>query len=235
MRTAICLSGQPREVAETWPTFAQYLYSALPNPDVFIHTSEAYNVPEFLDTIKPKAYVIAPQFPFPKGVDVLRRIRYHNLDHANSYLQEAHGCKQIWNLVEQHEVRENFQYDFVVRTRPDLLYMRPMPLAKFDLNAVNAGYPNLSVSNEFALGPRGVMAQYFGLFDWLMTTGETWLHAENFRLAMHSERVYQSWIILATYLLDFCKVAVRDIPDVWCHYRIMHCEKANSYKWVMCP
>jgi len=62
LRTAICMSGLPRQIKETWKSYVEFLHNSFPNPDLFIYTGEEFDTPDFFDTIKPKGYVVEPQY-----------------------------------------------------------------------------------------------------------------------------------------------------------------------------
>jgi len=245
MRTAVCLSGQPREVAEIWPTFVNNLLAHLPNPDVFIHTSQPYPVPqEYWDFVRPKAYVIEQQQPFPEMEELLARIGYCSPEHRNSYLQDIHGQRRVWTLKRQYEFDHGFRYDLAVRCRPDLLFLRPITLDLLELDKINhLADPDLAnMPNEFAIGPDEQMAHYLTIFDWLRAEGEKHLLPTNGRLQHDPKGCYSPERISAVCLIDtlglrlgraklppeIARVHPRHTKAFY--YRIMYRQKLGCYE-----
>jgi hypothetical protein len=60
-RTAVLISGMPREVDQVWKSFKDHVLNYLPNADVFIYSGGYYPVDErFFEQIKPKLYMVEP-------------------------------------------------------------------------------------------------------------------------------------------------------------------------------
>lgn len=174
MRIAVCLSGQPRSVAKVWHSLYQNLVRPL-ECDVFIHTSEPYQVEDdFWTKIRPKKYSVEPQFPFPEQEAALRE-KYFCVASLNSYLQQIHGYRRAWELKEE-------PYDLVIRTRPDLEYLRPITLDMFDPEKINILPRAIDPKREqcgtdvFFIGPDHLMKEVFNVFDWVanLTIGSAW-------------------------------------------------------------
>jgi hypothetical protein len=241
MRTAICFSGQPREVADIWPTFVNNLLNQMPSPDVFIHSSGPY--PDaFLKAVQPKKYVVEPQVCYPHLENLLKMVGYLPDDNRNSCLQEFNGVKQANLLKRAYEQEHGFHYDLVVKTRPDLLYLRPITLDLLELDKIN----NLIVPDfpfyisEFAIGPNDQMDRYCELFDWFSQHGERFLNRDNPRFKYRNQ--FSPLIILAIYLEDYCGFTLgrpnlpEDVKKMHrkytgsAYYRIMYRQKLGYYE-----
>jgi hypothetical protein len=228
MRTAVCLSGQPREVSEVWQTFRDHLYKNMPNPDVFIYTSQDYACPDFFNEIKPAAYVIEDQFRHIAIEDYLRAAGFYAEHRIDPTIQQFYGTTKVRDLVKSHEEQNGFKYDLIVRTRPDFIYLRPVTLDIFDLTKLNNFHmPGaLSMSTEFAIGPREEMNKYFGLYDWLATEGIKYLTPANPRLEFPPDHKYNCDVIMVTYIEDYLKMQLgtpKYAPDAtwpYDYYRI---------------
>jgi len=215
MRTAVCLSGQPREVNDAWPTLAGYLLKNLPHPDVFIHTSEPYPVTEaFFRLVRPKRYVIESQSLFPHLEAMLNRIDYNDDRHKyqNDYLQQVYGWKRVWSLKEDYESATGAKYDLAVRVRPDMLFLQPITLANIDPAKITVFCPvPESLTIDFAIGRDGLMAHYFKLFDWLVEGGESFLASSGRKREFFGQHTYDT--IMRSYLFDYLRLPVAVARD----------------------
>src|ERR1022692_1542005 len=115
MRTAICFTGQPRSIKQTWKTYHEFLHNNLPNPDVFIYTSEEYNCPEFFDVIKPVSYLVEGQFPHDNMESFLKEAGFYADHMINSTIQQFYGWKKVLEMKMDYELKNNFKYDLVVK------------------------------------------------------------------------------------------------------------------------
>jgi hypothetical protein len=237
MRTAICFSGQPRGVATCWRSAWEHLIRHLPNPDVFIHSSQPYsNVPqEFYDILHPVKVVIEDQYPFPHIEDILSRTRYYDNGHRNSYLQQIFGWKRVGEVKKEHENSTGVKYDLAVRIRPDLIFLQDVPLATLELDKVNTlhgvGPGVAAMPVEFAIGPDQLMDKYFGCFDWLCAEGEKHLKSDNWRILLGGYNHYNCDLIMATYMIDALGVPVaRNNLSPYSYYRIKHLHDMGIYQ-----
>ena len=210
MRTAVCLSGQPREVAETWQSFIHYLLANLPNPDVFIHTSQEYKVPgEYWEIVQPKAYVIEPQHSFPEIENILANSRWSKASQTpelrNSYLQDLWTQRSAWRLKEEHERLNGIKYDLLVRCRPDLIFLQPITLSMLEAGKIcTLASPDMAhTPNEFAIGPNEAMSKWFTVFDWLSEYGLEWLNKDHPRLRYPPHGYFNTEKITMLCLCDF--------------------------------
>jgi hypothetical protein len=248
MRTAICLSGlavSPQvSVPLNWQeecggSFCRHLLAHFPNPDVFIYTGQPYPADQqFIDTIKPVAYVVEEQVRHPHMEDVLRKVNYGEPGHYNAYSQQIYGWKRVGELKTAHEQATGAKYDIVVRTRPDFLYFKDIKPDMLELDKLNTLHPKTdrNLANEFAIGPDNIMSLYFGQYDWLLNEGEKFLNKDNFRLYYHHLQIFCSATILSTYLIDQMKVPVAEqkLPEGCTSpfqvYRITYRHKLGCYE-----
>jgi hypothetical protein len=242
MRTAVLFSGQPRAVAECVESMKLHLIDKLPNPDIYIYTSQSF--PEHvIETLKPCQYIVEEQF---KHRDMERAIGefYHSQCHLNPYIQQIYGIKKVWELKEAFQVAHNLpKYDYVVRERPDHLWFSSFSLEmagvggnKFSTLSGTSPEPYCMIQ-EFGIGSEEVMKKYCGLYDWLLEHGQKRLKQGHPLCELDPGGKFNSDSILSMYLLDEMKIehvapvypdGVRWVYDL---YRIIHLHKDGQYKY----
>jgi hypothetical protein len=230
MKTAICVSGLTREVSETWKSFVDNLLINLPLPDVFVYAADAYPA-DYLDFIKPKKYVVEKQSHFSDMQDILKRIKYIDMGHANSLLQQFYGFKKVWELKKDYEVSNNVSYDIAVRVRPDLIFLKPINLEWFDLTKINIFGDFHYMNVEFAIGQDTAMGHYMKVFDWLAGPGEECLLKDTRRRDENNYGFYNSDLIMRAYLIDNLHISGNGVSkNPYDHYRIMRLHKKGEYQ-----
>lgn len=236
-RTAVLLSGLPREVDETWRSWANLL-GALPNPDIFIYSSQYYTVgPEFYTSILPKKYKVENQWRHTETEQKIKNAGFYDNDQINSCIQQFYGIKRVWELKEDYEKEMGIKYDLVVRTRPDFIWLRPINLDWLELDKISNLHANFSptVCSEFAIGPNDLMEKYCKLFDCFSSIGEQVFLNTNPRLS-YSNGLYNTDVVLTVYLYDHLKLQTgtneripMDFHSPYDYYRIMFRHKRNLY------
>jgi hypothetical protein len=88
-------------------------------------------------------------------------------DTAREQLEKIHAC---YSLVVDHEASRGWPYDWIVRTRPDLGWLRPLPPAdSFAREHVYVPSNYWPMGDQFALVPRRLAGIYFHAFRSLYT------------------------------------------------------------------
>ena len=233
MRTAILLCGMPREFPETWESFIENLYSQMPNPDVYIYAPSPYEVPEFFSIVKPKAYVVEPQFRHTHLEPFLSSIGFYAEHRIDPTIQQFYGLKKVWEL--KQSVGE--KYDLVIRTRPDLIYLTPITLDILDTEELNNLHANFapSMCTEFAAGPEHLIEKYCGIYDWLDGEGRKLLDQNNPRLNYPLDHKYNCDLLMISYIEDYLGIQLarqrlpKETPSPYDYYRIMGRHKKGEY------
>jgi hypothetical protein len=195
MKIAICLSGQPRTIEYSTPNILQYFSSSDYEFDFFCHSWD-YNTykrkninskfgdpPVYWDSsvmvdvgqlneqillYKPKKFLI-------EGAEIFKGIRFPWDSLTYSMMIANHFKKQ-------YEIENNFRYDFVVRSRFDLIFN---PIFKFTVPVqahrnnhldifctnearMNFEYSRMNVSDEFFYGSSTAMDILTDLYRRLM-------------------------------------------------------------------
>jgi hypothetical protein len=143
MKIAVCFSGQLRTGTTVSPNILRYIGALLPNCDFFVHTWDQQSVPhganytfepidpqilsEFYQTYQPLAMVVEPYdlrpiSPIWSGYRVDSQGR--NLVSMFESIYEANKLKST------HEQKYDFNYDLVVRIRPDIVFRADKSLAE---------------------------------------------------------------------------------------------------------
>ena len=142
MRVALCLSGLPRYIKESYALFSKNLVG-FESMDIFIHSwkqqdtdplgvhkdvvrldsveeiDQLYNITDSL--FEPQRYDIAPE-----------NIEHDEFIHWSMFYS-------VWaanNLKRQHETKNNIKYDRVIRTRFDCALCKPLDVEEYPSDKV---------------------------------------------------------------------------------------------------
>ena len=189
MRTAVFLSGQPRNVERAYPYIYEHLLEPN-NPDVFIH---CWFDPE-IDT--GQAYINAgghvASHPIPIGIDrIIKRLYTPKLSTFEKQIQfdeknynerrypairpffsisQRYSILQSTMLKTQWEYEQGFTYDVVVRLRFDYALYDTIYLDRYDVRFLNlpnrCPHPN-AVDDTFAFSSSRNMNIYADLYNHL--------------------------------------------------------------------
>ena len=223
MKIAVCMSGQPRTIAQVWRTLHFNFLKSL-DYDLFIHSSEYYPVEaDFFTTLQPRIYRVEKQYAFPELVEQMAPI-YFNAQALKGNLQQAYAWKRVFQLKDLYSQDHNIVYDVVVRLRPDIEYLSPITLDMFDLTKINY-FPRIAdpernqcPTDVFAIGPDTLMNKLGELFGWLPGTLPTNYNWTGRLPAINAEVCggkHSPESVLATFLADVpCCPAVPILEDV---------------------
>lgn len=184
MKTAVCISGQPRNVQKGF-AFIEPNLLARNNCDVFIHTwwddeqigkqfinagEHVASEPVYGDTLStiiewycPVAMHFEPQRDFDEK---------NYAERAFPAIKPFASLSQKYSAQRAHELRRESgrYYDAVIRLRFDYALQTPIILENYDLSAVNV--PNRcphagGIDDTFAIGNAENMNVYGDLFDYI--------------------------------------------------------------------
>jgi len=190
MKVAITISGQPRKIYAGFKECKKYFLDKY-DCDVYLHgwkdktfhkydffnegkLQNVYKPSEntyknILNWYKPKKHL------FEKGIQFdATDIKGYNNQRLNSQMGMFLSLKRVWDLVEESGIK----YDYIIRTRYDLLFTHHVAadspflndITQLDPNYVNTfGYSNqktdpLNMDDRFAIGGYDVMKTYHNLF-----------------------------------------------------------------------
>lgn len=186
MRVALCINGQPRTWAKSWPNWCEYILPGV-EKDVFFHMWDYNSLPtlvntiigaknnvdrpisdqerdQIVDTIKPKKWQFDSRNVNPTGNYDPRII--------NERVKEPIGwwCRSqfysMWyaaQLKRQYELEHGFEYDLVIRLRTDLMFLKhlrvPETIAPNTLYSVSNGW--MTNTESFMIGDTLYMSDSF--------------------------------------------------------------------------
>ena len=192
MKIALLLTGQFRNIAETYPHIKGRILDRF-NPDVFISTwnpsdkiknslrsetidiLDSLNSQEVLDIFNPKKYS-SDDFNSPFIQEKITR--------ANLYIDKTPSTGEInaisvfsmWykiqdclNLMVDYENKFSIKYDYIIKCRFDLKFHNSLPLPKNDSDIIiPPGYDwRDGINDLFAFGSRESMIYYCSMFNFL--------------------------------------------------------------------
>jgi hypothetical protein len=147
MKIALCLSGQMRTFRECYPSLKKFILDPL-KPDVFIYTDsykgitrEVENLEDFKnekigeeelkDLYEPKTIVVeTPKKNCTEEIDGIKVPELLKQKEPKDYKGALPMFSQIYKcneLKKKWEKKNKFKYDLVIRLRPDIQFLEPLP------------------------------------------------------------------------------------------------------------
>lgn len=185
MRTALCLSGHMRCWESVFPNTEAHIISKY-NPDIFISTwdTEGYwtspeNDPEGNGYVKESPVLdvtkVIEKYD-PIQISVLKQSAYQDMFNKFSQpLQEISGeiraaniygqfyqMQACFGLMENYSLSNFFEYDLIIRMRPDIVFHEPLPeLEPEKLHVLRHTNPQgRGVGDMFAAGNMENMSEF---------------------------------------------------------------------------
>jgi hypothetical protein len=188
LKVALCISGQMRTFKECIKLMNKHIIKPL-KPDIFIHTypmsgictkgdnglQEKITYDDLKQQYNYKTAVIEERIgDFYKLGKTQMPEKLQRLSSRNKGLiQMCYKIYQCNELKSNYEKEQDFKYDMVIRTRPDIRIYQPIPNKLFNKENRNTLWipqpdkPNLSewiITDELALGSSQNMDIYSSLF-----------------------------------------------------------------------
>jgi hypothetical protein len=180
------------------------------------------NEKEMVDVLKPVSYVVEK---YEDKMEMLKLINFTDQIPGHAAFVSPDGiCSSTVTfykiyacdlLRREHEIRNNFKYDIVVRLRPDFHYGL-LPLERMDLQNYiyvphyhcgegngNQAYPNCLASDQFAISNNSIMTTYGSCFLYLKELYKT------------AKEFWSADEIVSNYLRD-CNIKIQAIANGWC-------------------
>lgn len=231
MKVAICLSGQLRTFDQCFQSQDTNLFQVL-QPDIFVHTWDRVGVTHKTEQLAdpaasfaaadrivsenllqncytPRAQIIEPflgeyytrlgNVSAPAPLAEAEPIRYKGA------LPMTYGMKKALKLMQQAERDDGQPYDIVVRLRPDITVLEPLPPSLLEQPDTLWWplWPNLDpaaqVSDKLAFSSSCNMAYYLSLFDYLPRYWQDPLGAGSWAAIMVGERIMRRHISAAPF------------------------------------
>ena len=169
MKIALCISGSLRNFKDTFYSFKEFILDKF-NPDVFFYGPENkegidINLQDFNSLYKPLEAIIQPT-NFYSTIPC----KYT----APNIYYMAYNTFMCNNLKKEHENKNNFTYDLVIRARPDYFWFRSLTEKELQLAKTNILIPKewaFKIYNEcarcdmLAIGNSEMMDIYSSLYQ----------------------------------------------------------------------
>ncbi len=203
MKIAVQISGLPRFFKSSFPYLKQYILDKY-DCDIFIHTFQKFDsapmeliggsfrykdegtIDEYLSLYKPKHYLIEGWTDYLEEyfIGLEKKYKVNSTDNfGRRYTAMLYGINKCNDLRREYEFRMNFEYDYVIRTRPDMV-MNGFELPKKELSIDHHGNgKHVNAPGDcFACGKRLMMDYYADLWhsmDYYVTKKGVPLHTEH--------------------------------------------------------
>jgi len=147
MKIALCFSGQARSFKKGYEYYARNLFPFY-SVDVFIHTWEFDNSRELIDLYKPVSYIVEeplkgdfdkiyPRAPMPeKWPPRFTLFMIYSME------------KSCW-LKKEHEEKNNYKYDWVIKSRTDYALNVRIPFEKLDSSKMYIPHCRMVPTRDF--------------------------------------------------------------------------------------
>ncbi|CAO2175651.1 unnamed protein product [Urochloa humidicola] len=213
-KIAVCLVGAARRFELTGPSILKNVLMQYPHADLFLHSpldGDAYKFSLLRDAPRVAAvkifqpwHIVETDAHFklltpkksPKGLQGL--LQYFNL---------VEGCL---GLIQSHEVRNNFTYDWIVRTRVDGFWAGPLEPTAFKPNVytIPEGSRHGGLNDRLGVGDRKLSTVALSRLTMLNNLAEARYNNLNSETAfMHQMNL--SHILVHEHQFSFCIVSDR--------------------------
>lgn len=137
MKIAICLSGMPRNIENSYRWLRESILEPLKNAghhyDIFLNTWEDKDVQLFIDAFKPIRYeldVWNDEMIEKLGWPRLKKYDVATRPNLLGMFYKIWKCNE---LRKKYELENNIKYDIIIRTRTELKYNTKIDLKELDI------------------------------------------------------------------------------------------------------
>jgi hypothetical protein len=168
MKVCLLLSGNMRNATETFPSFKSNLLDRY-DTDVFISTWNSHNVHQSINLFNPISVDIENyEAGFQSKWNELVSHNEHKLEtNANlvSMISMWYKTLRANQLRKKYENLIGVKYDFILKTRPDIILEEPIELIQSDNLAIPFGWDwSEGINDLMAWGNQSNMETYCELF-----------------------------------------------------------------------
>ena len=166
MKIAICISGLLRNYKETFNYFNNFIIKDL-KPDIFLFTDK-YDK-KCLDLYKPK------DFGIQKGIidDNYNFLNTHQSTIGINMVNNFYKISEVFKLKSKYELKNNFNYDLVIRCRFDSFFTEKINILNIGINDIIIpnldfyvnGISKYAINDNFGIGSSSVMNIYSSIYD----------------------------------------------------------------------
>lgn len=222
MRVAICLTGQLRTIRTSAPGILRYFDSL--NPDYYFHcwsantwhmtdSSKGHNHTHEQIDIKDIDFVINTFKPVSYRID---KNKQFDLDVAQSQQASFMYCNE---LKKEHEIRNNFKYDIVIKCRFDNIWNPDSELTVNNLEKSTIYFTYVDVEQHIDY-PMAMDRVFFGDSETMDKISELYLSTTNLIKNGHDKKM----LVPEIGLYKFCQELNLNIEQTFNHEVIVRKE-----------
>lgn len=166
MKTAVCMSGQCRSLNQIHPNIRQNLLDQIDDYDLFMYVPKDDHSLD-ANLLSPTVLKIVEDRHIDEGL-LVNGLNCRFKTGVQAYLQQLHALKSCNQLKLAYQKENDIHYDCVIRCRPDIFFMSPVPkLENLDLNSIYLpDFHHFDGCNDrFAVGNSKNMTIYFNKID----------------------------------------------------------------------
>lgn len=213
MKIALCFSGQPRTFEECFSYVKENLIES--NPQHEFDLIASFNSDSELSWASEYDFKALEVIDFNKDIN-LPNLTYQDNKYTINYPPRAKvtfyqlfGIKQVNELRKSYELKNNIQYDYIVRMRPDFKFLTEVDLSNLtsDKIYIPVEHDHFGYNDRFAIGSRNLMDVYMSRLDFWMEQ-----HPEIINYTTHVETNLKIWLILNN-------IGIERIPFSYCMSR----------------
>lgn len=213
MKIALCFSGQPRTFKECFSYVKENLIES--NPQHEFDLIASFNSDSELSWASEYDFKALEVIDFNKDIN-LPNLTYQDNKYTINYPPRAKvtfyqlfGIKQVNELRKSYELKNNIQYDYIVRMRPDFKFLTEVDLSNLtsDKIYIPVEHDHFGYNDRFAIGSRNLMDVYMSRLDFWMEQ-----HPEIINYTTHVETNLKIWLILNN-------IGIERIPFSYCMSR----------------
>jgi hypothetical protein len=213
MRIALCFSGQLRTFEECFPYIEDNLIKANPQHEfdmIGYFNSDNNLIYDELKDYPFKLLLVEPDVELPNLMYQDNKYTINYPPRSKAVFYQLYAIQNANKLRKQYEQDNNFEYDFVVRIRPDFKYLDSVDLSNLEFDKIYLPLENdhFGYNDRFAIGSREVMEVYMNRFDFWMKQ-----HPEIVNYTTHIETNLKIW-------LDINTIPIDRIPFSYCTCRV---------------
>ena len=180
MLSALCFSGEPRSLQFTHRNLRQTFDYALGAYDIFGYLPKCDTSHQLVKYFPEANVRIVEDSPIDDSF-IHERTKFKT--GPQRFLQQLHGWKQVNQMRKEKERVNNFNYDFIVRCRMDLVFVTlPTTLQTLERNTLYI--PNFQhwggLNDRFCVGSPQVIDDYMNIIDLVKLHSYKFTGAESF-------------------------------------------------------
>ncbi len=136
MKIALCISGMPRNIENSFKWMKESIIDVLPKePDIFIHTWNDINNQQMYNLYKPKLMdteVWSDEFADKLGWQEFKNHKFE-IESRASALGQSYKIMKCNNLRLDYEKQNNIKYDVIFRLRTELCFQNKIDIKELEI------------------------------------------------------------------------------------------------------